>query len=32
MALPCCVLLAMSALFAVVSLSRFRFADAKVSF
>jgi ABC-2 type transport system permease protein len=30
--LPCCVLLGMSLIFAAVSLSRFRFADAKVSF
>jgi ABC-2 type transport system permease protein len=30
--LPCCVLVGMSAAFAAVSLSRFRFADAKVSF
>ena len=30
--LPCCVLLGMSFVFAAVSLRRFRFADAKVSF
>jgi ABC-2 type transport system permease protein len=30
--LPCCVLVSMSCIFALVSLRRFRFADAKVSF
>jgi ABC-2 type transport system permease protein len=30
--LPCCVLLGMSAVFAIIALRRFRFSDAKVSF
>jgi len=30
--LPCCVLAGMSVIFSAVSLSRFRFTDAKVSF